>query len=278
MIKIIIDSTCDLDPKLIAQYNIDVVPLQVIINGTSYKDHFEMDIESLYHHIKNGDDIKTSLPAYDDIAPLFKKYAENNEPFIFFSFAKALSGTNNFANILVKELKENYKTDMAVIDLQNGGLASSMIIEKILETIDKGTTFNEIIDYSNDLANRMHHAIMLNDLTQLRKGGRISGIKSIISSVLSIRPILMLDHGQIKPYKNAIGPKRALNELVEFVNKFSPGKDSVIGILYSENKNLLNDAINQLEKSGYHNIRIGRIASVMTAHIGLDAVSFCFLS
>ncbi len=278
MIKIIIDSTCDLDPKLISKYQIDMVPLQVIINGTTFKDQIDINIESLYQHIRNNDEIKTSLPMYEDIFPLFKNYAESNTPFIFFSFAKALSGTNNFANILVKDLKLNYPTQMAVVDLQNGGVASAMILEKVLEKLDTRASFDEIVDYANHLADHMLHAIMLNDLTQLRKGGRISGIKSIISSVLSIRPLLMLDHGAIKPYKNAIGPKRALNELVEFAVKFSPDKNREIGVNFSANESLLTDSIKLLEKAGFTKIKVGRIASVMTAHIGLDAVSFCFFN
>ncbi|CDR30881.1 DegV domain-containing protein SAV1425 [Acholeplasma oculi] len=277
MIKLIIDSTCDLDSNLISKFKIDVVPLQVIVNGHSYKDKFEMSVETLYDHIRNSDDVKTSLPAYDDIAPIFEKYAKENQPFIFISFAKALSGTNNFANILVKELQEKYSTQMAVVDSKNGGLATAMMVEDILDFMQTHDNFDEIVNFSNELAAQMHHVIMLDDLTQLRKGGRISAIKSVISSVLSIKPVLKLDQGYIKHHKNGIGKKRALIELVNYVEANSKDKNTVIGVNYSANEELLNDVLNLLAQRGFNHIRKGRIASVMTAHIGLDAVSLCFL-
>ena len=72
MIKIIVDSTCDLSEAFIKKYQIETNPL-IIINDKNYKDKFELDINQLYEHIRQKDDIKTSLPSYDDIFPIFEK-------------------------------------------------------------------------------------------------------------------------------------------------------------------------------------------------------------
>src|SRR5690554_749896 len=172
MIKLIVDSTCDLDETFIKKHNIDVIPLQVLINGISYKDKLEIELETLYKHIRQGDDIKTSLPSYDDMFPLFENYAKTNQPFIFFSFAKALSGTYNFASILVEELKTKYDTPMAVIDLKNGGLGSTLLIEEIVRFTQKNYNFDDVVNFSDNLTSHMKHLIMLEDVSQLRKGGR----------------------------------------------------------------------------------------------------------
>lgn len=278
MIKIIVDSTCDLSEAFIEKYQIDIVPLQVIINDNNYKDKFELDINQLYEHIRQKDDIKTSLPSYDDIFPIFEKYAKANQPFIFFSFSKALSGTFNFANLLIKDLKDTYNTQMRVVDFKNGGLASAVMMEEIVAFMETNDNIDDIVNFSENLVNRMHHAVMLEDLSQLRKGGRISAVKSIISSALSIKHILELVDGHIVSYKNAIGSKRALNDLMHYVTSKAPDKETKIGVLYSANEDLLNQMLTRLDKHGYKNFVVGRIASVMTAHIGLDAVSVCFLS
>jgi len=278
MIKLIVDSTCDLDETFIKEYKIDVIPLQVLINGISYKDKLEIELETLYEHIRQGDDVKTSLPSYDDMFPLFENYAKTNQPFIFFSFAKALSGTYNFASILVEELKTKYDTPMAVIDLKNGGLGSTLLIEEIVRFTQKNYNFDDVVNFSENLTHHMKHLIMLEDVSQLRKGGRISAIASALSTALTIRPVLELVQGAIKSYKRAIGSKRALKELVNYVEKHHLAKDHTIGILRTANDDLFNNLHDSLKKLGYTNIRVGTIASVMTAHIGLDAVSICFLT
>src|SRR5690554_1028922 len=277
MIKLIVDSTCDLDETFIKEYKIDVIPLQVLINGISYKDKLEIELETLYEHIRQGDDVKTSLPSYDDMFPLFENYAKTNQPFIFFSFAKALSGTYNFASILVEELKTKYDTPMAVIDLKNGGLGSTLLIEEIVRFTQKNYNFDDVVNFSENLTHHMKHLIMLEDVSQLRKGGRISAIASALSTALTIRPVLELVQGAIKSYKRAIGSKRALKELVNYVEKHHLAKDHTIGILKTANDDLFNNLHDSLKKLGYTNIRVGTIASVMTAHIGLDAVSICFM-
>src|SRR5690554_980013 len=150
--KIIIDSTIDLKEDYLKKNNIDQISLQVFIDGKSYRDIKEINVETLFEAINTKKDIKTSLPVLSDMYDLLSKYAKENIPFVFFTFSKKLSGTFNAATLIVNELKEKYKTNMAVIDTKNGGMASALIVERFINSINDEMSFDEKVDLAYSYA------------------------------------------------------------------------------------------------------------------------------
>lgn len=277
MIKFIIDSTIDLSDKELKQYNVDMISLQVIIDDKNYRDRKEIKIEDLYTAIRENRKVQTSLPIYSDMYDLFESYAKANQPFIFYTFSSKLSGTFNASYQIVEELKEKYpQVKMAAIDSKNGGTPGSIMARDIIKKINEDASFDDVVNYANTLALKMENLFLVNDLTQLKRGGRISALKSIVGSLLSIKPLLILNEGAINQLKSSIGLKRALNDMVDHVEKNISSKDAIVGINYSENIELLEKTESLLRQRGFNNIVKSRIASVMTAHIGLDAVSLSF--
>lgn len=278
MIKIIVDSTCDLSDEFIKKNNIDVISLQIFVNDQSYRDIKEIKIEQLYEAIESNKDVKTSLPNLTDMDDLFSKYAKEGTEFVFFTFSKEMSGTYNAATMIINQLKETYDTNMAVIDTKNGGIANALIIKRFVENKKDFNSFEEKVDYARSLADEIKHIFIVNDLTQLKKGGRIGLLKALVGSILHIKPILFIDNGTINVYKNAIGERRAINEMIRFVERHVDDKDKLIGLNFTKEKAIYESTKKSLSQKGYHNFIEQRLASTMTAHIGLDAVSISFFT
>ncbi|VEU83253.1 DegV family protein [Acholeplasma hippikon] len=277
MIKFIIDSTIDLSDDLLKTYDVDMISLQVLIDGKNYRDRKEIKIEDLYQAIKENKKVQTSLPIMMDMYETFEKYAKENTDFIFYTFSSRLSGTYNAGRQVIEDLKGQYpNVNMIAIDSKNGGTPGLIMALDILEKIKSGASFNEVVDYANMLTTKMENLFLVNDLTQLKRGGRISTLKSLVGNLLNIKPILILDDGAITQYKSSIGQKRALNDMIEFVVKNIPNKNALIGINYSANEELLHKVEGMLIEKGFNNFIKSRIASTMTAHIGLDAISLSF--
>lgn len=276
MLKIIVDSTTDLTDDFIKENNIDLISLQVIIDNVSFRDRKEIDVTELFTAIPENKNVKTSLPNLSDMYDTFKEYAKENKDFVFFTFSKKMSGTYNAATIIINELKEKYNSNMAVIDTKNGGMASALIVKRFMNEINDKMTFDEKVEHAINLTNKMRQVFLVNDLSQLKRGGRISSLQSLIGSLIHIKPILYINDGEIKIHKNTIGTKRALKELINYTEKHVSDKNKTIGMSYVMNLKILEDTKKALNDAGYNNIITERLASVMAAHIGLDAVSINF--
>ncbi len=54
MIKLIVDSTCDINELIESKYEIEVIPLGITIDGVSYLDGIDIDVETVYKHMREG--------------------------------------------------------------------------------------------------------------------------------------------------------------------------------------------------------------------------------
>ncbi|VEU79959.1 DegV family protein [Haploplasma axanthum] len=280
MIKVIIDSTCDLSEDYIKSNDIKMIPLQVLMDNIEYLDKTTVDSKVVYDAIKQGKPIKTSLPRYEDAYNTFVEYAKTNQEFICVAFSKKMSGTYDFLQMVLNDVKEEYPSLKAsIIDSKTGSLSTTIVIYKMIDKIKSGSTFEEVVEYTKELTTKTGFLFVVNDLNQLVKGGRVSRLKAITASVLSIHPILKIQDGKIETFKNVIGLKRTLKELVKEARKVITDKDQLIGISYANNIELAKEVERLLrEEVGCTNFFFETIGSVFAAHLGLGSVGISFFN
>ena len=104
-IKIIADSTCDLGQVLAKQYDIEIVPLYIVIDETSYKDGLEITPEEIYEWSDcNGKTPKTAAVGMDVALEYLKKFDEENTDLLVFGISEEKSSTCNVFRLEGEEL------------------------------------------------------------------------------------------------------------------------------------------------------------------------------
>lgn len=94
MIKIITDSTSDIDLKYAQELNVEVVPLKVIIDGKEYKDRIDLQPEEFYDLLVNSQTLpSTSQPSPQDFVDLYETAKNNNDSVIVITLSSVISGT-----------------------------------------------------------------------------------------------------------------------------------------------------------------------------------------
>lgn len=274
MFKIIIDSTCDLAQDILDQYDIKMLSLMVNVDGQSYRDKKEITTQETHQKISENVDIKTSLPFGEDIYTLFKEYASQGIDFIYLAFSSKLSGTYNLAYGILEELKQEYpNTRMEIVDTKTGGIGINLIVQEMLKKREETNNYDETLKLAQYLSNHIKFYFMVNDLSQLAKGSRISKTIASLANSLHIRPILLVEDGEIKSFAKTRGTKKALMKLASIIKETSYNSKQTLAINYSNNKQLADDIHDILkDKEGFNNFIYQPIGSVLSIHIGLDAV------
>ncbi len=98
VIRIIVDSTCDIPEELQERFHISVLPLSVIIDGTAYRDRIEIQLDDVYKAMREGKMPGTAQIRWEDTEALFSSVAESGDDFIYLSFSSSMSGTFDLAN------------------------------------------------------------------------------------------------------------------------------------------------------------------------------------
>lgn len=281
MIRIIVDSTCDLPDEVIKKYDIKILPLRVNINGADYADKVTINVDEVYDAMKKGIYPKTSQPNLMDMHELFLKYVSKGDSIIFLSFSSKMSCTYQAVSSTIEELREEFPdVDMEVVDTKGGSTGSGLIALQASKLAAAGKNFKTIVKQARQLAEHVEHIFTITDLNWLVRGGRISRSSGLIGSVLNIKPILHVNNGIIEVLKKVRGKRNALDQVVEIVSeRIKKFPDQIIGISHADDYETALELQKMLnEKFKDAKFMINKIGSVLGAHIGIGGVGVFFLN
>ena len=281
MTKIIVDSTCDLPEEILDKYNIEFLPLRILIKGVEYLDKKTIKIEQVYSAMKEGIVPRTSQPRPADITTEIYTFSLHDALPIYLSFSSALSGTYEVANGIAIEFKKKFKEGkIAVIDSKAGSTATGLIALQAAKLAEAGYDFNIITNEISELVKHVEHIFTIPNLSWLIKGGRISKTKGLIGSILDINPILDVKDGEMEVIQKIRGRKKALNTVVDILEKrIEKFPDQVIGISHADDMGTANELMEIINKRmGKHNFIVNKIGSVLGSHIGIGGVGVFFFN
>ena len=270
-IKIITDSSCDLNKDIIEKYDIGVVPLNVSFGEDTYIDG-ELDKKEFYDRMTNSKELpKTSCPSPEK----FMKSYEGDEDIIVFTLSSALSGTYSTA-LLAKNmmLEENSNKKIAVIDTETGSIGQGQLIIKAAKLIQDGKSFEEIVDTIEKLKKDKFFYGSLETLENAIKGGRINPLAGKLINALNMKVIIKIGNGVVKPIDSARGSNNSIKKVAEKINDMmNDGNYTSLAIAHSncpEKAEKIKELI--LKNNNFEEVIMCEIGSVMGVYASSGAI------
>lgn len=207
------DSTAYLTDELKANSDVYVVPLEIIFGEEAFEDGVTLDTEELYNRINSEKAIpKTSQPSSGKFASLFENLKENYDSAIAVHVSSKLSGTLSSC-ITGAEMAGFH---LEAVDSRSMSYAITALIEKGIELEKSGLGAAEIAEILKDEAKNSQNYILLGNLDQFYKGGRMSGTQYLLGSILKIKPIIRINSdGEFELFEKVRSEKKAAARLVE---------------------------------------------------------------
>lgn len=217
MIKIITDSTSDIDVTYAKELNIDIVPLKVIIDGKEYKDRVDLQPDQFYSLLEKSEVLpSTSQPSPQEFLNYYEEAKEKGDSVIVMTLSGTISGTYQSANI-AKDLAE-YE-NIYVIDSLNATQALRLLVLKAVALREEGkdaeTIFNELQAYKE----RVRIVAFVDTLEYLCKGGRMSKTVAAAGTLLKVKPIIGLRDGKLEMFSKARGAVKATAKIIELIHE-----------------------------------------------------------
>lgn len=182
--QIFVDSTSDLGAALLERYHLEVIPLTVHLNGSSYHDGIDLTQEQLFTLIESRGILPTtSAPAIGDFVRAFSNHPDG----IFIGLSSKLSGTVNNARLALEVIPESH---VCVVDSLTLSSAIGLLALKAADLRDAGASVAEIQAAVEAARANVRMSFALETMRYLHMGGRCTAIQSLAASVLKIRPII----------------------------------------------------------------------------------------
>ncbi|MBU5355745.1 DegV family protein [Paenibacillus barcinonensis] len=213
-IKIFADSTSDLTPQWVQQYDIGIIPLYVVFGEESLKDGAEIKPEQLYERVsRDGALPKTAAPSPADFMAAFQPYIEQGDDILYISLSSELSSTYQNALIASSEFPE---ARISVVDSLNLSSGIGLMVMKAAHAAEQGQNLAQITELIEAMKPTVRTEFVIDTLEYLYKGGRCSGMQNLIGSLLKIRPVIRVTDGKMTPaYKVRGKREKALEQMLQ---------------------------------------------------------------
>lgn len=187
------DSTCDLSPELIDQYQVKVLPLGVHLGEKQYTDGVDITPDFIYEHYrKTGELPKTSAANISQFETFFAEHTQGGASMVFFTISSEMSSTYSNARIAAAEFE-----NVHVVDTRNLSTGGGLLVVSAGELAAQGKSAEEIAAVCTELANRIDASFVIDDLEFLHKGGRCSAVAALGANLLQLKPCIMVKDGKM---------------------------------------------------------------------------------
>ena len=286
--EITTDSNCDLYNDEYAKLEVERGKLGFTLeeNGVlnEYLDDFTeySQYVDFYNKLRKGAVAKTAILNLQAHIDLFESMAKKGvKNLLHITQSSGLSPTIDNANRAIEAVKESYPDiNYVAVDSLTTTVGEQAVVRYACELRDNGESLEKTIEKINKYKGKIQHFIVVGDLMYLKRGGRISGVKAAIGSMLSLKPIIeFTKKGKLEIVRKEMGLKKAFRSIVDGLKNFTPNKECfkayIVHTDAEENTKLLAGMIE--EATGWKpEIRI--MGPIIGAHVGPDAVAFGFAS
>ena len=227
MVKIICDSTGEIPEEIRKQYDITIVPLNVLFGTDSYQDGVNITPAQFYKMLVEGKvHPTTSQPAPGLFAEAYQKLAKETDEILVLTISAGISGTYESA-MQAKQLVDS-KLKIEVIDSRWTCAGLLLPTLKAARAAEKGMKLAEITKMVKDILPKIRVYMIFDTLEYLRKGGRIGLAKAWLGGILKLNPVLTLKDGVIHPVAQARGRAKAVDMLVDLIKKTGNPEEIVV--------------------------------------------------
>ncbi|MCL2718816.1 MAG: DegV family protein [Lachnospiraceae bacterium] len=278
--KIVTDSTADLPVEYLEKHQIGCLNLSYIIEDKIYGQGQELEIEDFYNVMRKGKMPSTSQVNPDEAKAKFEEFYQTDKNILYLAFSSGLSGTYNSGCIAANEMMtEHPDCKIVVIDTLCASMGEALIVHKAVTLREQGKSIDEVAEWVSGNKLKVVHAITVDDLNHLYRGGRLSKAAAVVGTMVSVKPQLHVnDEGKLAVLGKNRGRKKSLDALIDYLEeKGARGVAEEVFIIHGDCIEDTEYVKEQIEKRlNIQNFMVNFAGPIIGSHTGPGVIGlFC---
>ena len=274
MLRIVLDSTGDLPAGWQEQYEIDIIPINIIHNGKTYLQGIDISYEDFYQLVENEGVVpSTSQPTPYQFKAFYRKIADRGDDVLSIHVTEKLSGTMASAKAAAKELIGEFA--IYPFDSASGTLVMGMMAKEARMMDRAGKTLDEIVKRLVEIRSNHRLIFTLDTLKYASMSGRIRHLQAALASLLKVKPIIELRNGMLEMGEKVRSRAKSIELLLNKMEKEFGNQRLIVGVAYARDKEagtkLMKEVINRFNCA---EVILGEISISLAAHFGPGTLGF----
>jgi DegV family protein with EDD domain len=274
-IGLVTDSPSDFPADLAIRYGVEVIPAILVIEGKEYVDGLDITREAFYTRLPSLRSAPTTAaPSPADFAARYQKLlAAGCEQIISIHTAEKLTSLPNFA----RNAARDFDGRVTVVESGSLTLGTGFQVLAAAEAIEKGLELEPVLEVIQSTRERIRVGAALDTMEYLRRSGRVPAAITAIGGLLSIKPVVELREGAVRPISAARTTRHAAEALLDFLLSLGPLEQ--LAVLHTNAEPRARDFLRALLESDARQripreIRTVNVTSLIGTHIGPNGLGF----
>lgn len=266
-VRVLTDSAASLPADLVASHRIEVVPLHVVIDGSTRAEGIEVDGADVALALRRRSRVSTSRPTPLALLEGYERLAADGaEAIVSVHLSAAMSGTWDAARLAGRDAP----VPVRVVDSRSVGWGQAYAVLAACGAASTGAAVDEVAAAAEDHARLSRVYFYVDTLEHLRRGGRVGAAQALIGSALAVKPLLELVDGRIEPLERVRTAGRALARLEELTATAAGAGPVDVGVQHLGSPERAEELAGRLRGRipGIRRLDVGEVGAVVGAHVG----------
>lgn len=275
-VAVMTDSTAYIPKQVREEKNIHMVPLSVVFADKAYQEEIDITTDEFYQKMKTAKELpKTSQPSIGYITEKLEELAKDYDAVISVHLSSGISGTCQAVQS-AGEMVEGI--DVYTYDSELSCMGQGFYVLEAADMAAAGKTPEEIIKRFDQIKQTIRAYFMVDDLTNLQRGGRLSGAQALIGGLLQVKPILHFVNKLIVPFEKIRTKKKAIRRIMGMLEEDARHTQKLRVVFIHANRE---EAAKELQASFAAQFpeaetSIGYFGPVIGTHLGEGAIGVCW--
>ncbi len=207
-VGIVTSSTACIPPELVAEYDLIVVPLSLVVGERIYRDGADISRKEFYELMARGEDkLSTSAPSMGEYLETFRQLADRYDSILCITMAGDVSTTYAAAKNSAAKLNDVH---VEVLDSRTAATAEGQVVLEAARAVREGLELEEILMRAHRVASEVKLFGAIETLEYLKRSGRVRSIKAMAANALKLKPVIGFFQGDAHMAAKTISKRRSL--------------------------------------------------------------------
>lgn len=272
MLKIVMDTAGDLPEGWQQQFQIDLIPINIIHEGKTYLQGVNLGYEDFYKLVETSATLpSTSQPTPYQFVEFYRNIASPDDTILSIHITERLSGTMDSAKQASQELAGELK--VIPFDSASGTICMGMMAKEAREMDREGKSVDEILKRLAFIREKMELVCTLDTLKFAQLSGRIKHLQAALASMLKVKPIIELKNGIIEMGEKVRSRSKSIEVVLEKMSHKFGNRQIIAGIVHARDQAAGLDLLKMAtSKLNCKEAILGELSISLAAHFGPGAL------
>ena len=235
MLKIVTDGAADMPPEWEKEFDIEVIPINILFGEKTYLQYVDLDNAGFYKMVDETKTIpKTSQPSPHQFAEFYKKIAKKGDVILSIHVTSKLSGTYASSVQAAEDVKGLFQ--VLPIDSMVGSVAIGFMCREARKMDRAGKSPEQIVNSLVGIRERVRAFFTLDTLEYAKMSGRVGALQAAMASIMNVKPIAVLKGGVLNMAERVRTRKASIARIIAMAEEEFGKTPVYLGVLQANDR------------------------------------------